>query len=140
MWNSPRTGCARRLTPMDVVLIKQVWEDIQKTSCFKQLQTCVNATPDLQCTDDNRSYRNICNMPFSSFCLAVIFIGRLFNTSVFRVPNLKKVRERRSHALPCHYTLAYTHNMWPEQVKTYTHIYVCNVCEFLGTNYCIPKR
>jgi len=38
--------------------------------------------------------------------------------------NLKTAWERRSHALPCHYTPAYTHNMWGEQVKTYTHIYV----------------
>jgi len=29
----------------------------------------------LQCTDDdNRSYRNVCNMSFVSFSLAVIFI------------------------------------------------------------------
>ena len=40
----------------------------------------------LQCTDDdNRSYQNICNMSFVSFSLAVIFIIRLFSTSVFRV-------------------------------------------------------
>jgi len=43
----------------------------------------------LQCTDeDNRSYRNICNMSFISFSLAVIFIIRLFSTSDFRVPKL----------------------------------------------------
>jgi len=37
--------------------------------------------------------------------------------------NVKKVWERCSHALPCHYTPAYTHNMWREQAKIYTHIY-----------------
>jgi len=41
----------------------------------------------LQCTgDDNRSYRNVCNMSLISFSLAVIFIIRLFSTSAFRVP------------------------------------------------------
>jgi len=40
----------------------------------------------LLCTaDDNRSYRNVCNMSFVSFTLAVIFIIRLFSTSAVRV-------------------------------------------------------
>jgi len=26
-----------------------------------------------------------------------------------------------------------------EQAKT-THTYICKICEFLGTNYCKPKR
>ena len=39
------------------------------------------------CTDDGRrSYRNVCKMSFISFSLAVIFIIRLFSTSVFRIP------------------------------------------------------
>ena len=43
----------------------------------------------LQCTDDdNRSYRNVCNMPFVSFSLAVIFVISLFSTSAFRVLNI----------------------------------------------------
>jgi len=38
-----------------------------------------------ECTDDDkRSYRNVCNMSFVSFSLAVIFIMRLFSTSAFR--------------------------------------------------------
>jgi len=42
------------------------------------------------CTDDdNRSYRNVCNMSFVSFALAVTFIIRLFSTSVFRLPKGK---------------------------------------------------
>jgi len=41
----------------------------------------------LQCTDDeNRSYRNVCNMSFVSYSLAVIFIIRLFSTSALHVP------------------------------------------------------
>jgi len=41
----------------------------------------------LLCTeDDNSSYRNVCKMSVVSFALAVIFIIRLFSTSVFRVP------------------------------------------------------
>ena len=36
-------------------------------------------------TNDNRSYRNVCNMSFVSFSLAVIFIIRLFRTSAFCV-------------------------------------------------------
>jgi len=41
-----------------------------------------SAAINLQCTDDdNRSYRNVCNMSFVSFSLAVIFIIRLFSTS-----------------------------------------------------------
>jgi len=48
----------------------------------------------MQCTDDdNRSDRNVCNMPFVSFSLAVSFIIRLFRTSAFRVPNLSSVHE-----------------------------------------------
>jgi len=40
-----------------------------------------------QCTDDdNRSYRNVCNMSLITFSLAAIFIIRLFSTSAFRVP------------------------------------------------------
>jgi len=43
----------------------------------------------LQCTDDdNRSYRNICNMSLISFSLAVIFIIKLFSTFAFRVPKM----------------------------------------------------
>jgi len=43
----------------------------------------------LQCTnDDNSSYRNVWNMSFVSFSLAVIFIMRLFNTSAFREQEL----------------------------------------------------
>ena len=43
----------------------------------------------LLCTeDDNSSYRNVCKMSVVSFVLAVIFIIRLFSTSVFRVPKL----------------------------------------------------
>ena len=43
----------------------------------------------LLCTeDDNSSYRNVCKMSVVSFALAVIFIMRLFSTSVFRVPKL----------------------------------------------------
>jgi len=41
------------------------------------------------CTeDDNSSYRNDCKMSVVSFALAVIFIIRLFSTSVFRIPNI----------------------------------------------------
>ena len=38
--------------------------------------------------------------------------------------NVKEVWESRSLALLCHYTPAYTHNMWRKQAKTYTHVYV----------------
>ena len=38
--------------------------------------------------DDNSSYRNVCKISVVSFALAVIFIIRLFSTSVFRVPKL----------------------------------------------------
>jgi len=39
----------------------------------------------MQCTDDdNRSCRNVCNMSFVLFSLAVIFIIRLFSTFTFR--------------------------------------------------------
>ena len=38
--------------------------------------------------DDNRSYRNVCNLSFVSIAMAVIFIIRLFSTSAFRVPKL----------------------------------------------------
>ena len=39
------------------------------------------------CTEnDNSSYRNVCKMSVVSFALAVMFIIRLFSTSVFRVP------------------------------------------------------
>jgi len=42
----------------------------------------------LPCTDDdNRRYRNVCNMSFVSFAFATIFIIRLFSTSTFRVLN-----------------------------------------------------
>ena len=42
----------------------------------------------LLCTDDdNRRYRNVCNMSFVSFAFATIFIIRLFSTSTFRVLN-----------------------------------------------------
>jgi len=52
------------------------------------IRTCSKITAVLLlCTDDdNRSYRNVCNMSFVSFALAVIFIIRLFITSAFRVP------------------------------------------------------
>ena len=51
------------------------------------IRTCSKITAVLLlCTDDdNRSYRNVCSMPFLSFALAVIFIIRLFSTSAFRV-------------------------------------------------------
>ena len=54
------------------------------------IRTCSKITAVLLlCTDDdNRSYRNVCSMPFLSFALAVIFIIRLFSTSAFRVPKL----------------------------------------------------
>ena len=43
---------------------------IQTTYCERFDNSCY-----LQCTDDdNRSYRNVCNMSFVSFSLAVIFI------------------------------------------------------------------
>jgi len=43
----------------------------RKFSSFSQLLPARK----LQCTDDdNRSYRNVCNMSFVSFSLAVIFI------------------------------------------------------------------
>ena len=38
-----------------------------------------------------RSYRNVCNISFLPFYLAVIFITRLFSTSAFRVPNFNCV-------------------------------------------------
>jgi len=48
-----------------------------------------------QCTDDdNRSYRNVCNMSFVSFSLAVIFIIRLFSTSTFHVPNCMLITKK----------------------------------------------
>ena len=55
-----------------------------------KIRTCSKITAVLLlCTDDdNRSYRNVCNMSFVSFSLAVVFITRLFSTSAFRVPNL----------------------------------------------------
>jgi len=41
----------------------------------------------VECTeDDNGCYRNVCKMSVVSFALAVVFIIRLFSTSVFRVP------------------------------------------------------
>ena len=49
---------------------------------------CCNAliaTVNLQCTDDdNRSYRNVCNMSFVSFSLAAIFI-------IHRTPKLRNL-------------------------------------------------
>ena len=53
------------------------------TDIFKRFDTMI--------TDDNSSYRNVCKMSVVSFALAVIFIIRLFSTSVFRVPNIKFV-------------------------------------------------
>jgi len=47
----------------------------------------------LLCTeDDNSSCRNVCKMSVVSFALAVIFIIRLFSTSVFRVPNIQNIQ------------------------------------------------
>jgi len=130
LWNksvwSKAKILAKAVTPI-CVWSKRCGKAPKKTVVLKQLHTCVNAKPNLQCTDDKRSYRNVCNMSFVSFSLVVNFIIRLFSTSAFRVLNLKKVWERRSHALPCHYTPAYTHNMWRDQVKTYTHIYATYV-------------
>jgi len=61
-------------------------------SCYHQCIALISALQlcsFVQCTDDdNRSCRNVCNMSFVSFSLAVIFIIRLFSTSAFRVPNL----------------------------------------------------
>jgi len=52
----------------------------------------------MQCTDDdNRSYRNVCNLSFVSFSLAVFFIIRLFSTSAFRVPKFGRQVSLRVH-------------------------------------------
>ena len=54
-----------------------------------------SAAINLQCTDDdNRSYRNVCNMSFVSFSLAVIFIIRLFSTSASKVGPRKSASNR----------------------------------------------
>jgi len=54
-----------------------------------ETRKCWIAANNLQCTDDdNRSYRNVCNMSFVSFLLAVIFIIRLFSTFAFRAPKV----------------------------------------------------
>ena len=64
---------------------------LQRFSPEWPIRTCSKITAVLlQCTDDdNRSYRNVCYMSFVSIALAVIFIIRLFSTSVFRVPKGK---------------------------------------------------
>ena len=51
----------------------------------------------------------------------------------------EKGGERRSHAFPLHYTPAYTHIYVARTIED-LHPYICKVCEFLETNYCIPKR
>ena len=62
----------------------------QRFSHEWSIRSCSMSTEvQLQCTDhDNRSYRNVCNMSFVAFSLAVIFIIRLFSTSAFSVPNI----------------------------------------------------
>jgi len=54
------------------------------------IRTCKMITQvQFACTDDdNRGYRNVCNMSFVSFSLAVIFLLRLFSSSAFRVPHV----------------------------------------------------
>ena len=54
---------------------------IQTTYCKRFDNSCYHH----QCIANNRSYRNVHNMSFVSFSLAVIFIIRLFSTSAFRV-------------------------------------------------------
>jgi len=51
---------------------------LQRFSPEWPIRTCSKTTAvQLLCTDDdNRSYRNVCNMSFVSFSLAVIFITR----------------------------------------------------------------
>jgi len=54
--------------------------------------TLKNNLHQLQCTDDdNRSYRNVCNMSLILFSLAVIFILRLLSNSAFRVPMFMRI-------------------------------------------------
>jgi len=43
----------------------------------------------LQCTDDNWSYQNVCNMPFVLFSLAVIFIIHLYKNLKFKIIKIR---------------------------------------------------
>jgi len=67
--------------------LRHYWNSLLRFSFFYSafllnewpIRTCSKITAVLLiCTDDdNRSYRNVCNMSFVSFALAVIFIVRL---------------------------------------------------------------
>jgi len=97
MCNSPRTECARRLTPTpgDVVLTKGVGRHQKKIAVLKQLKLKVK----------RETWKGV-GTPFPC------------------VPR---------PTTPCLHPYACDVN----KPKTCAHI--CNVCEFLGTNYCMHK-
>jgi len=79
-----------------------------QTTYYKRFDNSCYRFYYLQCTDDdNRSYRNVCNMSFVSFSLAVIFIIRLFSTSAFRVPKLVMSLILEKHFVVLEYFPAY---------------------------------
>ena len=73
-----------------------VFHFLQRFSPEWPIRTCSKITVVLLlCTDNgNRSYRNVCNMPFVSFALAVIFIIKCMSWLLMKFSFIQLVRFR----------------------------------------------